>query len=335
MFQTESDPKGRKAIRLCKMVGGWTGIALILFCGMAPAGWAGYPERGIEVVVPFAPGGATDLHVRMFTEALTKKWKKPVSVVNKPGGNCVIGVNYVMRATPDGYTILGDGGGSSSLQVTLKNLPYRIEDRTFIGRVLSASGVFVVPSNSPWKTLSDVADSAKKDPANFIWSSLGGSSQADLQMMQFFAAAKIDISKSKKVVFSGAGAAVNAAAGGHVQFASAGTVSALPLTSSGLIRCLAITSSKRDKGLPNVPTTAEQGFPTVDTAYWMGFSGPPRLPEEVTKTWIQTLKDLLSDPSVISHLEEANCTPGLLEPGPYRQVVDRETQMVRQLLGGK
>ncbi len=313
-------------------------VVFILFV-VATSGLASpsaYPMKAIDIVVPFAPGGGTDLTVRVLAEALSKKWKQAVNILNKPGGNCVIGTNYVMRAAPDGYTILYDGGASSSLQILMTDLPYKLEERTFLGGSNALAGVFVVASTSPWKTLSDVAAAAKKDPGSFTWASFGGSSQADLQMRQFFAAAGIEVSKTKAIAFpGGAGPVINAVAGGHVQLGAASANAPLPMMSSGLIRCIAITSPRRVKELPNVPTTSEQGFPTVNTVYWGGFSGPPGLPEEVVKVWVQTLKEILSDQDLVSKLEKLNIMPWYLGPDDLKKYIAEESQAVKKFLGGK
>jgi tripartite-type tricarboxylate transporter receptor subunit TctC len=294
-----------------------------------------YPANPIDLVVPFSPGGGTDLIARVFAEALSKKWKKTVNVVNKPGGNCVIGTNYVMQAAPDGYTILLDGGASSSLQIIVADLPYKVEKRTFLAASAAMPGVYVVQTNSPWRNLADVAGAAKKDPGNFTWASLGGTTQADMVLKQFFAAAGVEISKTKAIIFSGGGTGFNAVAGGHVQFGGAGAGSAVPLKGSGLIRCMAVTSSQRLREWPEVPTTKEQGFPSLNTVIWFGFSGPPGLPEPLIRIWDQTTKEIVSDPKVVAQLEKVTSVPMYLGPGEYKKYVLDECEKVKQLLGGK
>ncbi len=294
-----------------------------------------YPVNSVDLVVPFSPGGGTDLVARVFADALTKKWKKPVNVVNKPGGNCVIGTNYVMQAAPDGYTVLMDGGASSSLQVIVTNLPYKVENRTFLAASSAMPGVYVVQAKSSWRTLADVAAAAKKDPVNFTWASLGGTTQADMVLKQFFAAAGVDISKTKAVIFSGGGTGFNAVAGGHVLFGGAGAGSAVSLKGSGLIRCLAVTSPQRLKEWPEVPTTREQGFPSLDQLIWFGFSGPPGLPGPLIRTWAQTVKEIVNDPKIVAQLEKAVSVPMYLGPDEYKKYVLDECEKVKQLLGGK
>jgi hypothetical protein len=197
----------QSAILRCSAV---IALALGVFClllagpGSAAAGTAKYPAKGIDVIVPFAPGAGTDLMGRVVAEALSKKWGVPVNVVNKPGGNTIIGVNEVMRAAHDGYTLLVDSPGSSSMQVGMKDLPYKVEERTFVARAAASPMAFIVPANSPWKDLKAVAEAEKKDPGALTWTSLGGASGVDLVMQQFFKAAGIDVPKTRMVTYPGA-----------------------------------------------------------------------------------------------------------------------------------
>jgi tripartite-type tricarboxylate transporter receptor subunit TctC len=291
-----------------------------------------YPTKGIDAVVPFAPGAGTDLMGRVVAEALSKNWKSPVTVVNKPGGNTIIGVNEVMRAAPDGYTILVDSPGSSSMQVGMKDLPYKVETRSFLVRAAASPMAFIVPQNSPWKNLKDVVEAAKKDPGSLTWTSLGGTSGVDLLMRQFFAATGIDVPKTKMVTFPGASPACNAVAGGHVQLGAATAGTILPLVSGGNARCLAVTSSERLKELPDVATTGQQGYRSVNTVFWIGFSGPPGLPGHVVKAWAETVSAVLKDADVQAKLARVTSAPAFLDQEEFKKFVFNESQLVKELM---
>lgn len=313
-------------------------VVFSLSFGIATIGLANppaYPAKPIEVVVPFAVGGGTDLMARVLAEVLSKKWGQPVNILNKPGGNTIIGTAYLMRAVPDGYTIMQDGPGSSSLQVLIPDLPYKFLERTFLARTIASGGIFVVPATSPWHTMSDVVKAAKKDPGSFTYAAYGGASSSDLQMRQFFAAAGIDVSKAKMVVFTGGGPGMNAAAGGHVQIAPGTPITALSLVNSGLIRAVGVVSPKRLKEFPNVPTMIEQGFPAVNAVQWQGFTGPPGLPAEVIRIWAQTVKEVLSDPEVVSKLEKIMAVPDYLGPDEFKKFVLEEVRLSKEFLGSK
>ena len=294
-----------------------------------------YPAKGIDAVVPFAPGAGTDLMGRVMAEALSKKWGYPVTVVNKPGGNTIIGTNEVMRAAPDGYTVLVDTLGSSSMQFGTKDLPYKVEERTFIARAAASPMAFVIPYNSPWKTLKDLAEAAKKDPGSLTWTSLGGTSGTDLAMRQVFAAAGIDVPKTKMVTFPGAGPACNAVAGGHVQFSAATAGTILPLVASKNVRCIGVTSSERLKDLPDVPTTTQQEFPSVNAVFWIGFSGPRELPAHVVKAWAETVSTVLKDPEVLTKLAKITSVTSFLGPDEFKKFVFDEARVIKELIGDK
>jgi tripartite-type tricarboxylate transporter receptor subunit TctC len=314
----------------------FAGLGLLLM--ISSLGWGAevktpkYPAKSIDAVVPFAPGAGTDLMGRVMAEALSKKWGYPVTVVNKPGGNTIIGTNDVMRSAPDGYTILVDTLGSSSMQFGMKDLPYKVEERTFMARAAASPMAFVIPYNSPWETLKDLAEAAKKDPGSLTWTSLGGTSGTDLAMRQFFAAAGIDVPKTKMVTFPGAGPACNAVGGGHVQFSAATGGTILALVASKSVRCVGVTSSERLKELPDVPTTAQQGFPSVNTVFWIGFSGPPGLPAHVVKAWAETVSTVLKDPEVLTKLARITSVEAFLGPEEFKKSVFDEAQIIKELL---
>ncbi len=308
-------------------------IGITHVCWSADAKAPKYPAKSIDAVVPFAPGAGTDLMGRVVAEALAKKWKYPVNVVNKPGGNTIIGVSEVMRAAPDGYTLLVDSPGSSSMQVGMKDLPYKVEQRSFIVRAAASPMAFIVPQASPWKTLKDVVDAAKKDPGSLTWTSLGGTSGVDLVMRQFFAVAGIDVPKTKMVTFPGAAPACNSVAGGHVQLGAATAGTILPLVSGGNARCIAVTSTERLKDLPDVATTGQQGFASVNTQFWIGFSGPPGLPEHVIRAWAEGVSEVLKNPDVIAKLARVTSAGTFLGPEEFKRFISEESRTVKELMG--
>ncbi len=316
-------------------------LALGMFClsfaapGSAAAGAAKYPAKGIDVIVPFAPGAGTDLMGRVVAEALAKKWGVPVNVVNKPGGNTIIGVNEAMRAARDGYTLLVDSPGSSSMQVDMKDLPYKVEERTFVARAAASPMAFIVPANSPWKDLKAVAEAAKKDPGVLSWTSLGGTSGVDLVMRQFFKAAGIDVSKTKAVTYPGAAPATNAVAGGHVQLGAATAGTILALVRGGNARCIGVTAPEKMSDLPDVPTAAQQGFPAVNAVFWVGFSGPAGLPQNVVTTWAEAMSEVLKDHEVATKLARVTSVPAFLGPEDFKKFISEESEMVKELMGTK
>jgi tripartite-type tricarboxylate transporter receptor subunit TctC len=176
--------QGKKNVLLCLV------FVLVIFLS---AGWfeqvqsqEKYPAKPVDLIVGYPPGGATDLAARVLTIYLEKKWGGRVNVINKPGGNAIPAILEVLKARPDGYTLLADVITSySMLHIALKDVPFKATDRDILAIWGSTPNAWFVPPNSPFKTLKDVEAEAKRDPENFTWTSLGGPSPQDFCMKQF------------------------------------------------------------------------------------------------------------------------------------------------------
>ncbi|MDO8876760.1 MAG: tripartite tricarboxylate transporter substrate binding protein [Pseudolabrys sp.] len=264
-------------------------IMLILGIGSAAA-QDKYPSKAVELIVPFAAGGSTDLGGRVLAKILEAKWGVPVRIINKPGGNTVPAVSEVMQAKPDGYTMLMDGPPQSSmLETVVKNLPFKTTDRTFVAIAAYTPMKFVVPYESPFKTLKDAVDAVKKNPSTFTWTSLGGAGAQDMAFRQFFKAIDVDPAKTRPIALKGGSEAITMTAGGHVNLGVGSYSSIAAPLDAKRIRVLAVASPERWPNLPDSPTTAEAGFPSIEVLYWIGISGPPNLPAHITKVWDDTL----------------------------------------------
>ncbi len=318
-------------------------ILVPLMLSLAVIGWIKYaqsqekyPTRSIAIIVPFVPGGTNDLSSRIIATHLNKKWGVPVEVVNKPGGNTVPACLEVHNAKPDGHTLLSDGlSSSSSLGLAVKNLPFKIMDRTFLPMICSCPLVIIVPSASPFKSMKDIESEVKIDPGNFTYASLGGSSSPDYVIRQFFKAIGVDVHKMKPIMVQGASAAVTLVAGGHVKVSCSTTASANVAISGGLVRALAITSKDRLPRLPDVPTTAELGYPTVNFINWVAISGPPKLPSYIVDKWDKTMEEILKDADVISRMNSMWAEPFYLTARETREYIIKETEEMNRVFSGK
>lgn len=269
-----------------------TSVLMILGIGSAVA-QEKYPTKAVELIVPFAAGGSTDLGGRVLAQQLEAKWGVPVRIINKPGGNTVPAVSEVMRAKPDGYTLLMDGPPQSSmLETVVKNLPFKVTDRTFIAIAAYTPMKFVVPYDSPFKTLKDAAEAVKKDPGTFTWTSLGGAGAQDMAFRLFFKANNIDVTKTRAIQLKGGSEAITMTAGGHVRMGVGSYSSIAAPLEAKRIRLLAVAAPERWPNLPDSPTTAEAGFPSVEVLYWIGVSGPQGLPPHVVKVWDDTMREI-------------------------------------------
>ena len=285
-----------------------------------------YPTRAIEIIVPFGPGGNTDLVTRVLANYVKDIWKVPVNVVNKSGGNTVPASLEVLNSKPDGYTLLADCSPSTSmLPYAIRNVPFNITDRTF---VLSASIyhlIYLVQTNSPIKSLKDLEVEVKRDPQNFTWASLGGAAQQDYGTRQFLRAIGVDVMQTKAVMAQSGSQAMTLTAGGHVKMGPAATGSAAPGIRGGLVRGLAITYKSRWPDLPDIPTTAEAGYPSLNSSQWNGISGPANLPSEVVAAWNQVVQQAAKDPNYANQLRNVGALPFYLNESDVREYVKKET----------
>jgi tripartite-type tricarboxylate transporter receptor subunit TctC len=190
--------------------------------------------------------------------------------------------------------------------------------------------MFVVNPSSPYKTLNDVAEDAKRDPQSFTWASQGGAATADYIMRKFARLAGFDITKTKPVTVRSQTEITTMAAGNQIKVGVVVIAAAQAAIQGNLIRPLALSASARSPNLPNVPTTAELGFP-IDLPVWTGISGPPKLPAAIVAKWNAALQEMVKDPSVVAQLAKIGSVPRYLNAADFRQYVVREAGEVEEL----
>jgi tripartite-type tricarboxylate transporter receptor subunit TctC len=291
-----------------------------------------YPTRAIDIIVPFAPGASTDLSTRIVADFCKRKWHVPVNVLNKPGGNTIPALLEVYNAAPDGYTMFSENQNSASmLAVIFTDLPFRIMDRTFIAMTITTPLIIIVPSGSAVKSIKDLEAEAKKDPENFTWTSLGGTSTQDVTSLQFLKAIGVDVSKTKPIISTGGSVAVTQTAGGHVKMGVGTSSGALPAIKSGLVKPLGITTKTRFPDLPDVPTFTELGYPSIDCTMWVGVSGPPRLPTDVVEAWTEALREMSKDPKYIEQMTRIGATIRYLGPHELKEFILKEIEDLKTL----
>ncbi|MEW6672546.1 MAG: tripartite tricarboxylate transporter substrate binding protein [Thermodesulfobacteriota bacterium] len=264
-----------------------------------------YPSRAIDIIVPYAPGGATDVTARQIANFMKSKWGVPVNILSKPGGRGIPALLELYQATPDGYTMLAEDTASSSMlaaaTANTKDLPFNTMDRTFIATVKAHPFVLFVPATSPYKTLDDFIAAAKSNIKDISYTA--GPSALEYAVRQLFSETGLNIAMAKAVMCKGASEAVLLAAGGHVTVGAAALGTTLPAIKSDTIRPLIITSKKRWPDLPNLPSSSELGYPGINASHWVGISGPPKLPANVANVWDKALKEMIESQEFISQLK--------------------------------
>lgn len=314
-------------------------LALLLSClGLAPSVWAEekYPSRPVDLLCGFSAGGATDLSGRVTAGYLNRKWGVPINVINKPGGNTVPVGLELHKAAPDGYTMMVETfSSSSSLPINMKNLPFKVTDRTYVAATFVTPIVLVVPAASKVKSLKELVELAKADPGAFKWTSIGGVAGVDFAVRQFFKAARVDVKQTKPIMAKGGGEAVTLTAGGHVTLGSLASSSALPVIRGGMVRAMAVTSPKRLPELPDVPTAAELGYPEINAQPWYGISGPPKLSERIVAQWGKALEEMLADADTVSKVRNAGLVPLYINSQALQKLVTQEIADLTALWGGQ
>jgi tripartite-type tricarboxylate transporter receptor subunit TctC len=240
---------------------------------------AAWPERTVRLIIPFTPGGPTDIQGRVIAEKLQAKWGQPVVVENKPGAGSTIGSAIVAQAEPDGYTLLLQGSAHATNASLFLNLPYHpVRSFTPIMGVSYQPVILTVHPSVPVKTLKEFIDLAKREPDTITMGVAGTGNISHLAGILLEQQAGI---KLVTVPFGGSSQAQTALLGGHIKGSFLNSTVGTPVIKSGDVRGIASASKGRWRELPDLPTIAEQGFPDFECTSWYGLLGPKGLPEPI------------------------------------------------------
>jgi tripartite-type tricarboxylate transporter receptor subunit TctC len=285
----------------------WLTAAALVVTFAMPAAAQEYPTRPVEIVVGFAPGGGADVAARLMATYATRKWGKPVNVVNKPGASGITATREVLSARPDGHTLYLDVHAVSSMLFAVQtDVPFKLEEKTPIALVTLDPVIYTVKADSPWKSLKEVAEAAKSNPKSFRYALGGVAAVAAFSVSQFLYGAGVPVPETNKVVFAGGAPALAALAGGHVDFAGQQWSEVTPLLGGGKIRALAVVHPARLPSLPDVPTAKEAGYPDLNVVGWQGLSGPPKLPAHVVQKWTSLLEGAAKDKEFLEQAEKVS-----------------------------
>lgn len=294
-----------------------------------------YPAKAIDLVLPVEPGAGADLMARILADGLKKELRQPINVINRNPAGGLPAVESVVKAAPDGYTLLGELQSHSSGKVVIKGWPFKLEDRTYIARMTAIPMLFIARGDMPWKSLTDFKNALQgPDVGKLVWASIKPGSTGDYAMYQFFNAIGFDHSKVKVVQYQSSNPASTAVAGKNGDFSAVNVGTSLPFYKAGKIRILAVTSPNRISLLPDIPTTKEQGYPGVDAMIWLGLSGPVGLDSEVVEILNNALQKILKDPKIIEALARIEATQAYLGPSEFKASVYSDADKVKKLFGG-
>ena len=255
-------------------------IALLLVAAASSASAQTYPDRPVRILVPYSPGGITDIATRVVGAKLSEYWGHQVVVENRSGGNGLIAMSAVVKADPDGYTLVMASGGDVSLNpVLIEKMPYDVErDLIPISGVSDAPIVLVANSRSLYKSVADVIAASKSNPGSIDIGTPGVGSITHL-VLEWLALSTG--TKFQNVPFKGGGPAVQALIAGVVPLAVLASSSVAPYVQNGTLRVLGIASITRSSLNPEWPTLREQGIPEVNASNWTAIFAPKGTPQPV------------------------------------------------------
>jgi tripartite-type tricarboxylate transporter receptor subunit TctC len=295
--------------------------AALLAPGLAHA--QAYPTKPVRIVVPFAPGGATDVVARKIAQKLTEQTGQSFFVENKPGGTGTIGTQQVARSAPDGYTLLALDNGYSVLPYVFKALPWNHATALAPITVSVFAPVLVaVRAESPHKDLASLIAAAKAKPEGLTYGTGGQGSAPHFATEAFQQAAGI---KLTHVPYKGAAEAVLGVISGQVDVILISTPSAASQLRTGKMRALAVSGEKRLATLPNIPTFAEAGLPGFGLVNWSGLAAPAGTPPEVLARLHAEVVKALASANMREFIAGLDAEPGGIEPAAFAALIRDET----------
>ena len=301
---------------------------------ISPSAAQDYPKGPIQIVIPFAPGGATDIFWRTLGDHLAKNIKGTVAYLNKPGGGGIVGMSSVVTSKPDGYTLCA--GNSDTLNITplfTKDIPFdTINDLTYVAKLSIFPQGMAVRTESPFKTIDDIIAYAKANPKKLKAGTPGVGTSPYMAAFLFNRDANVEV---VPVAFGGGGEVVPQILGGHVDFAS---ISMPPIKSqvvAGKVRYIAFFNKKRHPLYPDIPTAVEKGLKKTIIETGIGLVGPKGLSPAIVKKWEEAAQVTMKDPEVIAAVHKFDYIVDFKSGADYKKEIADELALFKDLLGKK
>jgi len=303
-------------------------LSLVLILGVvAPALAAEFPTKEVQILIPYAPGGATDLVFRALAASTSKYLGKAVVVVNKAGGGGAVGFTEAAQSRPDGYTLV-------TAITPLTILPHQVKtaftykDFEPIINVVEDPAMFQVRADSPWKTLPEFLDYAKKNPGMITVGNSGAGGGVHLIALAFEKSAGV---KFNHIPFAGGGPSVTALLGGHIHAVSVSPPEGIAHVKAGKLRIIALFSAKRMEAFPDVPTVREQGVNFV-MGQWRGLAAPKGTPPDVIKKLHDAFKQGMEDPAFVKNAADMTVQLAYWGPAEFGRVMAQDHERYARLV---
>ena len=289
-----------------------------------------FPGKTMTFVVPYPAGGANDMLGRLIGQKMSEALGGTNIVDNKPGAGALLGASAVARAQPDGHTLLIGGLATHAASPHLLKADYDpLKDFEPVGMIGSAPIIAITFNESPYKTLKDVVDAARKDPKGVMYGSSGNGSPLHLAGELFTSQNKIDMTH---VPYKGGNAHIMDLIGGRVPVIFDTATNCVPLLKSGKVRALAVGAPARLADFPNVPTFAEAGFPQFDFSAWYAVFAPAKTPRDVVAKLSGALSTALKNPDVIGKLSNTGVTPANGDAAALARFLPGEHERIGRLI---
>jgi tripartite-type tricarboxylate transporter receptor subunit TctC len=305
----------------------------LLLCLMLAAGAVqaqGYPSKPVRVIVPFPPGGTTDIVARLVADQLASTLGQPAVIENRAGAGGAIGATEIARAAPDGYTLglatVSTHGVNPAINPKLAYDPLR--DFTPISNLASVPNVVSAHPALGISDLKQLVERAKANPGKITYASAGNGSLSHMLGELFKSSTSTDL---LHVPYKGVGPALNDTLGGQVNILFDNLPSSLPHIQSGKLRALAVSSASRLEVLPQVPTFAEAGVPQLNDPSWFGLVAPAKLPEPVLARVHDAVTTALASPEVQSRMRQAGAVPAGNTPREFAEQIRAEHERHRRV----
>jgi tripartite-type tricarboxylate transporter receptor subunit TctC len=290
-----------------KRIGTRIGLTLLamMLCSLwaSPSPAEDYPKSPIQIIIPFGPGGLTDIFWRSTSDFVANNMKGTIVLINKPGGGGVVGTSFGANAKPDGYTLFSANSDPLTISpVFTPNVPYDPDkDFTYIAKMAAFAFTIAVQAESPFKTIDDLVAFAKANPKKLKAAVMGVGTTPHTILEVFNRDAKMEIAY---VPFDSGGESVTNLLGGHTDLTIVSLPSIKSHVLSGKARILAFCSPKRLPDFPEVPTIAEKGYKRSSIATGVGLAGPKGLSSAMVGKWEEAIDKTFKDPKVIEVLQK-------------------------------
>jgi len=306
-----------------------TAFAIVLACagGALAQGW---PNRPIRMIVPYTPGGYTDLMARLVGNKISEALGQPIIFENKPGANAIIGTDVVAKAAPDGYTF-GTVIAAHAVNATLNpKLPYdTLKDFSYVSLMSVAPLIMIAHPSLPANNVQELIALAKAKPGTLNFASSGVGAAAHLTMEMFKSRTGIDM---QHIPYKGTAGALQDVIGGriNVMFDVVGPL--MPQVRAGLAKAIVVTAKERIPAASDVPTMAEQGVPDFVSGTWAGIIAPAGTPKEIVDRVAAEARKALADPALQSKLVEQGIVAVGSTPDEFRAFVGEEIARWRKVI---